>query len=191
MFDWIKNIGKEVPEFWKVYNSKFDVKSDRFVVISCETSGSNAQKDAILSVAGIAVINDSILINDSFEIKINYDNEITKHSENSHIQELNPILALQEFVNFIGNAKLIGFRINFETELINEMLSKLHCGKLKNEVFDLEVMHKKYENIIDDNFTLNELFTIYKMQKSDRNSAATEALNMALLFLKLKARLNI
>ena len=191
MFDWIKNIGKEVPEFWKIYLAKFDTKSERFVVISCETSGLNAQKDTILAVAGIAVINNAIVINDSFEIKINYDVAIVDQSATSDRTELNPIMALQEVVNFIGNAKLIGFRINFETEIINEMLSKLHCGKLKNEVFDLEVMHKKYENSIDDNFTLSELFSIYNIQKSDRETAAIEAFNMALLFLKLKARLNI
>jgi DNA polymerase-3 subunit epsilon len=191
MFDWIKNIGKEVPEFWKIYSAKFDTKSERFVIISCETSGLNAQKDTILAVAGIAVINDAIVINDSFEIKINYDTTVADHSVTSDWTELNPILALQEVVNFIGNAKLIGFRINFETEIINEMLSKLHCGKLKNEVFDLEVMHKKYENSIDDNFTLSELFSIYNIQQSDRATAAIEAFNMALLFLKLKSRLNI
>ena len=136
MFDWIKNIGKEVPEFWKIYSAKFDTKSERFVIISCETSGLNAQKDTILAVAGIAVINNAIVINDSFEIKINYDTTVADQSVSSDRTELNPILALQEVVNFIGNAKLIGFRINFETEIINEMLSKLHCGKLKNEVFD-------------------------------------------------------
>ena len=75
--------------------------------------------------------------------------------------------------------------------ILNESLSKLHCGKLKNEVFDLEVMHKKFEDIVDDAFTLNELFSIYKIEKSDRNSAAMEAFTMALLFLKLKGRLKI
>jgi DNA polymerase-3 subunit epsilon len=52
-------------------------------------------------------------------------------------------------------------------------------------------MHKKYEHSIDDNFTLSELFSIYNIQQSDRATAAIEAFNMALLFLKLKSRLNI
>ena len=191
MFDWIKNIGKEVPEFWKVYNAKFDEKTTRFVVISCETSGSNPEKDAILSVAAIAVVNNAIEINDSFEIKINYETEIVKIKTDLDNNELNPFEAVQSFIDFFGNARLIGYRINFEIAIINEALSKLHCGKLKNEVFDLEVMHKKFEDIVEDDFTLNELFTIYKIAKSDRNSSAIEAFNMALLFLKLKGRLKI
>jgi DNA polymerase-3 subunit epsilon len=37
MLDWLKNINKEHPEFWKNYVSKFDKKSTRFVVLSTET----------------------------------------------------------------------------------------------------------------------------------------------------------
>lgn len=191
MFDWIKNIGKEVPQFWKSYLTKFDLKTSRYVVISCETSGSNPKKDVILSVAGIAVLGDAIELKDSFEIKINYETEITKVITDSDSKELNPFEALQAFIEFIGNARLIGHRINFEVEILNESLSKLHCGKLKNEVFDLEVMHKKHEDILEDGFALNELFSIYKIAKSDRNSSAIEAFNMALLFLKIKGRLKI
>lgn len=191
MFDWIKHIGKEVPQFWKSYVAKFDSKTNRYVVISCETSGSNPEKDTILSAAGIAVIGDAIEMNDCFEIKINYENEIVAVNNNENKNEQNPFEALQAFIGFIGNARLIGYRINFEVAILNESLSKLHCGKLKNEVFDLEVMHKKFEDIVDDAFTLNELFSIYKIEKSDRNSSAMEAFTMALLFLKLKGRLKI
>lgn len=191
MFDWIKNKGKEVPLFWKSYISKFEGKSTRYVVISCETTGTNASKDSILSIAGIGISNNEMQLNDSFEVKINYETEIVKVITNSIITELNPFEALQAFVDFIGNARLIGYRINFEIDILNESLSKLYCGKLKNEVFDLEVMHKKYEDIVEDRFTLNQLFTIYKIPKSDRNSNALEAFAMAILFLKLKARLKI
>jgi hypothetical protein len=34
MLDWLKNINKEHPEFWKNYVSKFDKKTTRFVVLS-------------------------------------------------------------------------------------------------------------------------------------------------------------
>jgi DNA polymerase-3 subunit epsilon len=65
MLDWIKNI-KELPEFWKTYLSKFDKKSNRYVVISTETTGLNPHKDVILSIGAFAV-DDSLFISDSFE----------------------------------------------------------------------------------------------------------------------------
>jgi DNA polymerase-3 subunit epsilon len=67
MLDWLKNINKEHPEFWKNYVSKFDKKSTRFVVLSTETSGMNVEKDVILSIGSFAVIDNSIVIGDSFE----------------------------------------------------------------------------------------------------------------------------
>jgi DNA polymerase-3 subunit epsilon len=67
MLDWIKNINKELPEFWKTYLSKFDKKSNRYVVISTETTGLNPHKDVILSIGAFAVVDDSLFISDSFE----------------------------------------------------------------------------------------------------------------------------
>ena len=67
MLDWLKNINKEYPEFWKTYLSKFDKKSKRFVILSTETSGLNPVKDVILSIGSFAVVDDSIVIGDSFE----------------------------------------------------------------------------------------------------------------------------
>jgi protocatechuate 3,4-dioxygenase beta subunit len=50
MLDWLKNINKEHPDFWKNYLSKFETKPNRFVVISTETSGLNPAKDVILYI---------------------------------------------------------------------------------------------------------------------------------------------
>ena len=67
MLDWLKNINKEYPEFWKNYVAKFEKKSNRFVVLSTETSGLNPDKDIILSIGSFAVIDNSIVIGDNFE----------------------------------------------------------------------------------------------------------------------------
>ena len=70
MLDWLKNITKEYPEFWKAYLSKFESKSKtkRFVTLSTENTGLNIQKDVILSLDSIGVVNDCIVINDSFDV---------------------------------------------------------------------------------------------------------------------------
>ena len=54
MFDWIKNINKEYPEFWKIYLSKFEKKSNRFVVLSTETTGLSLRKRCILSIGSFS-----------------------------------------------------------------------------------------------------------------------------------------
>ena len=84
-----------------------------------------------------------------------------------------------------------GHRIHFDVEMINEVLEKMACGRLKNEALDVEIMHKKLNDINNGNFTIEQLGTLYKIPKTDRISTTDDAYTLALLFLKLKSRLNI
>ena len=67
MLDWIKLGNKNYPEFWKKYLSTFDQKSSRIVILKIDTSGTDAKKDVILSIAAIAVDKNSLSVGDSFE----------------------------------------------------------------------------------------------------------------------------
>lgn len=197
MLDWLKNINKDYPEFWKAYLSKFEHKSNRFVVLSTETSGLSLSKDVILSMGAFSIINDSILIADSFETVIaqykffhdnGISNEFTVETKMKKMVEPDGINAL---VDFIGNSVLVGHHIDFDVEMINVALDKLGCGRLKNEALDIDVMHRKLKDINNKQFSLEELCDIYKIPKSDRNSSSEDAYKIALLFLKLKSRLRL
>ena len=197
MIDWIKNINKEHPEFWKTYISKFNTKSKRFVVLSTETSGLNPDKDVILSIGAFGIINDSIYIGDSFETvllqyKYFHDNGLSNEFiVESKVKKSGESDAIQSLIDFIGNAVLVGHHIDFDVEMINAALEKMDCGRLKNEALDIDVMHRKLEDINDKQFSLDELCAIYKIPLSDRNSSTEDAYKTALLFLKLKSRLGI
>lgn len=197
MIDWIKNINKEHPEFWKTYISKFNTKSKRFVVLSTETSGLNPDKDVILSIGAFGIFNDSIYIGDSFETvllqyKYFHDNGLSNEFiVESKVKKLGESDAVQSFIDFIGNAVLVGHHIDFDVEMINAALERMDCGRLKNEALDIDVMHRKLEDINDKQFSLDELCAIYKIPLSDRNSSTEDAYKTALLFLKLKSRLGI
>lgn len=197
MFDWIKNINKEYPEFWKNYLLKFDKKSSRIVVLSLDTTGLDTEKDVILSLGAVGVLNNSILVSDNFEIlllqyKYLHDNGL---SNEFIIESKQPKLgereAVQAFVEYIGNAVLVGHRIHFDVAMINVVLEKMECGRLKNEALDIEIMHQKVSDNIDKPFAVDELLNTYKIVKSERYSASEDAYNIALLFLKLKAKLGL
>lgn len=195
MIDWIKNINKDYPNFWKLYLAKFSEKSKRYVVLSTETTGLNPNKDVILSFGAIAVVNDNIIIGDSFEVVIlqykylhdnGLSNEFLIESKQPKLSESD---AIQSLIEFIGNAVLVGHRIHFDIEMINEALEKLQCGRLKNEALDIEIMHRKLMDINDKMFSLDELSKLYKIPQSERVTASDDAYSIALLFLKLKSRL--
>jgi DNA polymerase-3 subunit epsilon len=96
---------------------------------------------------------------------------------------------MQALVEYIGNSVLVGHRIHFDIELINEALEKMSCGKLKNEPLDIEIMHQKHLDITNKSFSINDMVKHYKLPLSEKNSASDDAYAIGLLFLKLKTLL--
>ncbi|HLA55310.1 MAG TPA: hypothetical protein VK623_04385 [Flavobacterium sp.] len=196
MLDWLKNINKEYPEFWKTYLSKFEKKPNRFVVLCTQTSGHNAHKDVIFSFGGIAVVDNQIIVGDGYEVmllqyKYLHDNGLSNtFIIESKLPKMQENQAVEEFINYVGNAILVGYRIYYDVELINEALERLNCGRLKNEALDIEIMYRKWKDA-DGHFALDELCTAFKLPKIEKSSASEEAYSMALIFLKLKSRLGI
>ena len=197
MLDWLKNINKEYPEFWKTYLSKFEQKSKRYVVFTTETSGLNSEKDVILSIGSFAIINNKIHIGDSFEsvllqYKYFHDNGLSNEFIlESKMKKLSEPDAIHEFIDYIGNAVLIGHHVDFDVDMINSALVRLGCGRLKNEALDIDVMYRKLVDINDKQFSLDELSEIFKLPKNYRNSPSEDAYTIALLFLKLEKKLGI
>lgn len=110
MLDWLKHINKEYPDFWKSYLAKFENKSNRYVVLSTESTGLNPKKDVILSFGAIAVINDVIRIGDSFEVvilqyKYLHDNGLSNEFLiESNLNKLSEPQAIQALIEYLGNA---------------------------------------------------------------------------------------
>ena len=195
MLDWIKNINKEYPEFWKLYQSKFDTKSNRYIILNTETTGLNPKKDVITSFGAIGVVEDIIRIGDTFEVvilqyKFLHDNNLSNNFLiESKLTKLAEPQAIQSLIDYIGNAVLVGHRIHFDIEMINVVLDKMECGKLKNEALDVEIMHQKLMDVTNKSFSLDDLIAQYKIPQSERNSVSDDAYLIALLFVKLKSRL--
>lgn len=196
MIDWLKNITKEYPEFWKSYLKKFNSKSTRFVVFTLETTGVNPEKDVILSIGAITLENNQIQVGKSFEIAVMQQNYFTENNLmapvlDSNLPKMNEVNAIEAFVTYIENAVLVGHRINFDIEIINTALHKMGCGSLKNEALDIEIMHKKLIDEDDKSFAISQLGKIYKLPIPDNQTVTSDALLLSLLFLKLKTKLGI
>ena len=195
MLDWLK-INKDYPEFWKEYLHKFENKSKRFVVFSTETTGLDTENDVILSIGAVGIEKDRIIVKDSFDLTLIQDkfnpevaikNGILKENNDIKVSQTEAII---NFINYLGNATLVGHRINFDIAMINEALEKLQVGRLKNEALDIEIMYQKWKQLPEDKqISIDELSSTFKISKSDRHTASGDAYIISLLFLKLRQRL--
>ncbi|MGM8362692.1 3'-5' exonuclease [Flavobacterium sp. ARAG 55.4] len=198
MLDWLKNINKEHPEFWKEYLAKFSKKSNRYVIISTESTGDSLEKDVITYISAFAVVDNSILIKDSFEtILLQYRFLHDNHLSNEYIIEskllkLSEPEALKTFVEYLGNSILVGHQVERDVEMLNATLERLDCGKLRNEALDIDIMHRKLNDLPEEKeFSLEELTENYNIHQTKNDTVTEKAYNIALLFLKLKFKLGL
>jgi len=198
MLDWLKHINKEYPDFWKEYLSKFAKKSNRYVVLSTESTGDSLEKDVITYISAFAVVNDTILIKDSFEtILLQYRFLHDNHLSNEYIIEsrllkLSEPEAIKTFIEYLGNGIIVGHQIESSVAMLNATLERLECGKLRNEALDIDIMHRKLNEITDEKeLSLEELTDFYKIQQTPADSVTEKAYKIALLFLKLKFKLGL
>ncbi len=195
MLDWIKNIGQNQPEFWKDYLSKQNKSSNRFVAVAIETTGLNPKEDFIIAISAFAIQDNAIVLHDCFDSPI-FNVALQKQTFESQIiekktQDLIPQRVMESFLNYLGNAILVGENINFTIEMIEVILEKMNCGKLKNEAFDIAVIHHKSNNEFEKQISLDSLSQIYDIDTNGNKSAIFRAYQTAMIFLKLKPKLKL
>lgn len=193
MLQWLNN---KYPEFWKKYISSFKDKSDRYVVLSIESTGLNTSKDVILAISAVTIMNNRMIVKDALELYISHTKSEIEINQNefllvSKVAKKAESEAIELLINFIGNATIIGHRVYQDIELLNASLSKLGCGKLKNEALDIEIMFNKVKDTIDKKYALEEMSTYFSVPVNDRISVADDTFSIAILFLKLKTILKI
>lgn len=191
-----KIFNKEYPEFWKKYTESFKNPAKKYVVVSLETSGLDPKKDVIMSIAATSVIDNRIIVKDSFEVfimhkrhtELDIDEEFISVSK---IEKVFENVAIETLLNYLNNSILIGHRVDFDIEMLNEALSKMKLGKIRNEAFDTEAMFNKIMDTNDKKYSLEDMCKALNITTSNRNSAADDAYTIALLFLKMKDKLGI
>ena len=199
--NWFNKIVKEHPKFWETYLTYFEEnqsKEKRYVVFDCETTGLDHKSDRILSIGAVAIQHNEIIVNDYLEVFLHQEvfkaetvliHGILREGKEEKIVEAEAVI---RFLEFVKDATLVGHHVDFDIEMINQSLARLDLGKLKNQSMDTDIMYQKLKYLpYEQHTSLDELCTIYKIKKSDRHTASGDAFITALLFLKLKRKLEI
>jgi DNA polymerase-3 subunit epsilon len=182
----------------KKYEYLFDNKEyNELVSIDLETTGLNPKKDEILSIGAVKIRGNEILVNESLELFVKPENNISEKS--IHIHHIRPCdlqnaieadKAIEKVLEFIEGRTLVGYYIKFDYEMLSRYTSRLIGCKLPNRTIELSSMYYKrrrkssaYE-FVDLKFdTILKELDLPKLYKHD---ALNDAIMSAMMYLKLK-----
>ena len=197
---------KPLPGYFLEYQEsilntkKLPIEETRFVVYDTETTGFFKKKDRVLSIGAVSVIDNIINVNDTFEVyikqKVFKAETVPIHGilKEGEIEKITELAALKLFLKYIGNAVLVGHHINFDIEMINEILKRNKLPQLVNKTIDTGYLYKKSKHSIyqseKNHYSLDNLCDELNISKSDRHTASGDAYITAIAFLKILSRLN-
>jgi DNA polymerase III subunit epsilon len=116
-------------------DAKLAANRSRLVVADVETTGLDVTRDHLVAIGAVAVVGGAIALEDSFEVTLRQaapssDDNILVHrirgDEQLHGTE--PAEALVAFLEFVGNAPLVGFHAHFD-ELMLARAYAVHLGE--------------------------------------------------------------
>lgn len=206
-FNWFKNNKQEkLPPYFLEYREKFlktkilPINKTKFIVFDTETTGFSKKKDRVLSIGAISLIGNIINVNDTFEIyikqKIFKPATVPIHGilKDGEIEKTSELTALKLFLEYIGNAVLVGHHVGFDIKMINEILKRNKLPNLLNKTVDTGFLYKKSKHAVYQNdnkhYSLDDLCDELNISKSDRHTASGDAYITAIAFLKIVSRLN-
>jgi len=126
-------------------------QASRWVVLDVETSGLDPARDRLLAIAAVGMRVDwfrqrlDIRLGDSFEVVLRQDQvssreNILLHGIGAHSQRngIEPVAAMQAFVEFVGDAPLLAFHSAFDEALIGRHVRQHLATRLHNPWVDIE-----------------------------------------------------
>lgn len=198
MFNTIKNLYNKRKLKDDRFLYLFDTpQNDEYVCFDCETTGLNPKEDDIISIGAVIIKNDTILSSKKFTKFIKPKTKIqTQAIEIHHIRECDLENAedidtvIEEFLDFIGNRKLVGYYLEFDIAMINKYLKPKLGIKLPNKTHEVSAIYHDWKiEIIPQGYIDLRFDTIMdelKIPSFGKHDALNDALMTAMMFLKLK-----
>lgn len=169
---------------------------ERLVVLDLETSGLDVRKDWVIAIGAVAICGDAIRLSDSFELivqplRTSAKENILIHQIGAEAQMkgVDPALACQRFLDYLGKSPIVAFRAGFDREFLTRAIKTslgrrfdhvwLDLAELAPAVFPMAAARNLDEWLLQCGVPVEQ----------ERHHACLDALVCAQLFLKLRASL--
>lgn len=179
----------------------FDPPPDEDVVcFDCETTGLNRKEDRIVSLSAIKIRGNQILSGQSLNLKFKQQQDINPESIVIHrLRNVDVEVGLEErdaitqFLQFIGSRPLVGYFLEFDVAIVNQVIKPwLGIGLPNTQIEVSKCYHQRYyqawlqqeHEVFDLGF--NTILTRLDLPKFGQHDAFNDALMTAMMYVKLK-----
>lgn len=198
MFRSVKNYFNKKNLKDEKYSYLFDEPAtDEFVCFDCETTGLSVENDDIISIGAVIIKNNTIIASKKFvkfvkpKTKIQSEAIKVHHIRECDLEEAEDINeVIEEFLEFIGNRKLVGYFLEFDIAMVNKYLKPKLGIKLPNKAYEVSAIYHDYkiEKIPQSNIDLrfDTIMQDLQIPTMGKHDAYNDALMTSMMFIKLK-----
>lgn len=118
--------------------------AQRFVVLDLETSGLNMRRDQVLSIGAVVIEHGAIDLSQQFECTLQREGHQASASTLIHgiapsaiARGEEPIEALLDFMEFVGDSPLLAFHAEFDQRMLARALKESLGYRLQHAFFDV------------------------------------------------------
>lgn len=175
---------------------------NEWVCFDCETTGLNPKQDKIVSLSAIKICGDQVLTSQSLNLKfkqteaINPDSIVVHRLRNVDVEQgLDERDAIEQFLRFIGSRPLVGYYLDFDVAMVNQIIKPWLGIGLPNQQIEVSELYYKHffkshaphqSETLDLSFhAILEQLAVPQMGQHD---AFNDALMTALIYIKLQHR---
>jgi len=170
---------------------------DEYICFDCETTGLDPQIDDIISIGAVLIKNNTIVSSKKFVKFVKPKTKLQAEAIKVHhirecdlenAEEIDDVIV--EFLEFIGNRKLVGYFLEFDMAMINKYLKPKLGITLPNDAIEVSAIYHdfKIEAIPQSHIDLRFDAILRELQipSLGKHDAYNDAIMTAMIFLKLK-----
>ena len=175
---------------------------DEYICFDCETTGLDPQIDDIISIGAVIIKNNTIVSSKKFVKFVKPKTKLQAEAIKVHhirecdlenAEEIDDVIV--EFLEFIGNRKLVGYFLEFDMAMINKYLKPKIGINLPNKTIEVSAVYHDFKiELIPQGFIdlrFNTILEELDIPSFGVHDSFNDALMTSMIFLKLKNTPNV
>ncbi|WP_341521604.1 3'-5' exonuclease [Pseudomonas sp. G.S.17] len=164
--------------------SEDSLRKQRWVVFDLETSGLNMNRDQVLSIGAVVIEDGAIDLSQQFErTLLRVDHKLSPAvlihglGPSAIAAGSEPVQALLDFMEFVGNSPLLAFHAPFDQHMLGRALKESLDYRLEQRFFDVaEIAPMLFPQANLRQAGLDDWTAFFGLQAEERHNASADAL---------------